>query len=106
MKVTLFTADPPPHRHALYAAPRPLPGRLVGHLVGGVYDVAPADQDRARALDGQPVTVVTVDEYEALVVAAVEADGYSRADYEEAGLWEPVTIGAVRGLVLASITVP
>jgi hypothetical protein len=101
--VTLYTTDPPEHDHRLFVAPRPLPGRLVGRHQGMVFDVPPEAQASAERLNGQPITVVTADEYAALVEAAVVAGGYTRADYEEIDLWDPAALGADRGLVLITI---
>jgi hypothetical protein len=70
-----------------------------------VFDVAPENVDAARRDDGQPITVVTAAEYEELVEAAVEEDGYSRTDYEEAGVeWDSSDIGSEFGLPLITIT--
>jgi hypothetical protein len=105
MDITLYTTNAPEHQHSLYVAPRPLPGRQVGRCHGMVFDVAPEFEDRARELDGKLVTVVTEEEYERIVVAAVEADGYSRAEYEEAGMeWDARDIGMELGLPLITVT--
>jgi hypothetical protein len=102
----LYTATAPAHKHSLFVAPRPIPGRQVGRCHGMVFDVSPEFQTRARELDGQLITVVTDDEYANLVESALTADAsrrYSRPDYEDAGVWDPIEIGTSLGMALVTI---
>jgi hypothetical protein len=104
--LTLYTTTAPVHEYRLFVAPRPLPGRPVGRVVGEVYDVAPEFEQRTRELDGQSITVVTVTEFENLVEVTMEADEgrrYTRRDYEEAGVWDPEEIGRSLGIALVTI---
>ena len=105
MDITLYTTQAPAHTGRLFVAPRPLPGRQVGRCHGMVFDVAPEFESETLRLDGKLITVVTEEEYEVLVEAAVEADGYSRADYEEAGVeWDAQDMGLDHGMPLITIT--
>jgi hypothetical protein len=104
MNVTLYATSAPAHDHKLYVAPRPLPGRQVGHCHGMVFDVPAEFEDAARRDDGKLITVVTEAQYEQIVTDAVEADGYSRQEYEDAGMeWDARDIGMELGLPLITI---
>lgn len=101
MQTVLYTLAAPPHEHALYTAPRPLPGRLIGRAAGMVHDIAPEYVELARRDDAQPITVITADGFESLVEAALAADGgYTRADYVDADAWDVEDIGRRFGLAL------
>lgn len=105
MEITLYTTSAPAHTGRLFVAPRPLPGRQVGRCHGMVFDVAPEFEAQALLLDGKPITVVAQGEYELMVEAAVEADGYTRADYAEAGVeWDAQDMGMDQGMPLITIT--
>jgi hypothetical protein len=105
MEITLYTTSAPAHTGRLFVAPRPLPGRQVGRCHGMVFDVAPEFEAATLRLDGKLITVVTEEEYEQIVVAAVGADGYSREEYEDAGMeWDARDIGFELGLPLITIT--
>ena len=103
--VTLYAHAAPAHEHTLFTAPRPLPGRLVGHVAGMVFDVAPQYQQEAGRLDGHPITLITPAGLERLAERLlVEDSGYTRADYEAAGVWDPEGIARERGHAIISIT--
>jgi hypothetical protein len=103
--VTLYAHAAPAHEHALFAAPRPLPGRQVGRVAGMVFDVDPAYEEEARRLDGQPITLITEAGLERLAVRLLAEDGgrYTRADYEGAGVWNPEEIARLRGHAVITI---
>lgn len=106
MNTKLYTTTAPAHEHSLFVAPRPLPGRLVGRCRGMVFDVAPEFEARARELDGQLITIITDDGYANLVEGALIADEgrrYSRSDYENAGVWDPIEIGISLGMALVTV---
>ena len=103
--VTLYAHAAPAHEHALFAAPRPLPGRQVGRVAGMVFDVDPAYEEEARRLDGQPITLITEAGLERLAEKLLAEDGgrYTRADYEEAGVWNPEEIARLHGHAVITI---
>ena len=103
--VTLYAHAAPAHEHTLYAAPRPLPGREVGRVAGMVFDVAPAYEEAARRLDGQPITLITEAGLERLAENLLAEDGgrHTRADYEREGVWNPEEIARVRGHAVIAI---
>ena len=73
----------------LWTAPRPLPGTKVGYRTGtgfALYRVEAAYLDEALQLDAQEVTPADGVAWAAIVEAAVVADGYSRAEYDENGV--------------------
>ena len=101
MTATLYTLDPPAHDHALYIAPRPLPGRLVGRSAGMVFDVAPEFVALALRDDATQVHPITAAGFETLVETALAARGsYTRADYEAADAWDVRDMGRRFGLLL------
>lgn len=104
-RLFMLDTDQPEHSHHLYVTTRPLPGEFLGNLIHGgmVHDVKPDYVELAKRDDGQLITVVTRAEFDDLVDIAifVRSDGvYSRADYEEVGMWNPEELGRNRGLAL------
>lgn len=68
-------------------APRPLPGRLIGHrgtTAFAVYDVLPAYEDEARRLDGQVIEAITPDAIAHAVENYATANGYPMAAVRDA----------------------
>ncbi len=101
----LYAFAAPRHDHQLYIAPRPLPGRLIGTAAGMVHDVAPDYVQEAKRLDAHPITLITPAGLERLAEQLLTADGrYSRADYEEAGVWDADMITRDRGHAVITIT--
>ena len=70
-----------------------------------VFDVDPAYEEEARRLDGQPITLITEAGLERLAVRLLAEDGgrYTRADYEEAGVWNPEEIARLHGHAVITI---
>lgn len=103
--VHLYAFAAPAHQYALYIAPRPLPGRLLGTAAGMVHDVGPEYVEPATRLDAQRITLITPAGLERLAEQLLaNGSGYTRADYEEAGVWDAEQIARDRGHALLTIT--
>ena len=103
--VHLYAFAAPRHDGALFIAPRPLPGRLIGHAAGMVHEVKKDYLEETRRLDGQPITLITLAGLEQLAEKLLAEDGghYTRADYEKAGVWDPEQIARDHGHAVITI---
>lgn len=103
--VQLYAHAAPAHEHAVFIASRPLPGDLIGRAGGMVYDVKPEFAHLARRDDGQLIQLITPAGLEQLAVRLLAEDGgrYTRAAYEEAGVWDPEEIARQHGHALITI---
>jgi hypothetical protein len=90
--VTLYATAAPAHTGTLYVAPRPLPGRLIGHTPFMVHDVQAEFEELARRDDGQPITLITPAGIERLAEQITEDAGYTRQQLEDVGCWDPEQI--------------
>ena len=86
--IRTYTLDMPEGvQGTVMTAPRPLPGRLIGHrgtTAFAVYDVLPAYEDEARRLDGQVIETITADAIAQAVKGYADANGYPMSEVLDA----------------------